>query len=241
MPRQHNVFISWSGLRSKAVAEALREWLPTVIQTAKPFMSETDIDKGSRGLDEVVRALEGIKVGIVCLTPENLDERWILYEAGALSKTIDDKTRLCTYLLGNLQPQHIRQPLGMFQHTRASQVYTKKLVHTINSSISDDPVSESHLDKIFDKLWPELQKSIEGAPGPDQIVDARRSPDEVLAEILELSRAAANSRKQVEWMDQYVPVLRQLFPFLEQVIKAAQAGAPIQPPPALTKEEDQPR
>ncbi len=227
MPRQYNVFISWSGVRSKTIAEALREWLPTVIQTAKPFMSETDIEKGSRGLDEVVRALEGIKVGIICLTPENLDERWILYEAGALSKTIDDKTRLCTYLLGNLQPQNIRQPLGMFQHTRANRDETRKLIHTINSSISDDPVSEPHLGKIFEKLWPELQKSIEGVPSPDQIVDAKRSPDEVLAEILELSRAAASGRKQVEWMDQYVPVLRQLFPFLEQVIKAAQAGAPI--------------
>jgi hypothetical protein len=78
MARQFNVFLCWSGARSKAVAEGLREWLPTVVQTANPFMSETDIDKGSRGLSEVVKALEGIKVGIVCLTPENLDERWIL-------------------------------------------------------------------------------------------------------------------------------------------------------------------
>jgi hypothetical protein len=72
MTKQYNLFISWSGARSKAIAETLREWLPTVIQTAKPFMSDTDIDKGSRGLTELVRALEGIKVGIVCLTPENL-------------------------------------------------------------------------------------------------------------------------------------------------------------------------
>ena len=65
MPSRYNVFISWSGARSRAIADALREWLPAVIQTARPFMSETDIDKGSRGLDEIVRALEGIKVGII--------------------------------------------------------------------------------------------------------------------------------------------------------------------------------
>jgi hypothetical protein len=83
---KHNVFISWSGQRSKWAAEALREWLRLVLQAARPWMSGEDIDKGSRGLDEVSRALEGMKIGIICLTPENLDERWILYEAGALSK-----------------------------------------------------------------------------------------------------------------------------------------------------------
>jgi hypothetical protein len=232
MAKQHNIFISWSGARSKAIAEALREWLPAVIQAAKPFMSDTDIDKGSRGLNEVIKALEGMRVGIVCLTPENLNEPWILYEAGALSKTIDDKTRLCTYLLGGLQFQDIRQPLGMFQHTKANKEETWKLIRTINSSISDDPVSDSNLKTIFEKMWPELEKTIGNMPSPDQVVEAKRSPDEMMAEILELSRAAANSRKQVEWLDQYAPLIKQFFPLLEQVIKGAQTagqGPPAQP------------
>jgi hypothetical protein len=103
MTEEYNVFISWSGHRSEWVAKAMRNWLPLVLQSAKPWMSEADIDKGSRGLVEVSSKLVGMKVGIVCLTPENLNEPWILYEAGALSKAIDDKTRLCTYLLGGLQ------------------------------------------------------------------------------------------------------------------------------------------
>ena len=198
MTKQYNLFISWSGARSKAIAETLREWLPTVIQTAKPFMSDTDIDKGSRGLTELVRALEGIKVGIVCLTPENLSEPWILYEAGALSKTIDDRTRLCTYLLGGLRSQNVRQPLGMFQHTEANKSETKKLVRTINLAISDEPVSDANLSTIFEKMWPELENRVQNMPTPGQIIEAKRSPDEMLAEILELARATANSRKQSE-------------------------------------------
>src|SRR5258708_35734875 len=98
MEGTNNVFISWSGERSKHAAEALRKWLPIVLQAAKPGISSSDIDKGSRGLDEVGKALEGMKVGIICLTPENLTAEWILYEAGALSKTLDAKTRVCTYL-----------------------------------------------------------------------------------------------------------------------------------------------
>ncbi len=230
MTKQHNVFISWSGGRSKAVAEALREWLPAVIQTAKPFMSEMDIDKGSRGLNEVVKALEGIKVGITCLTPENLQEPWILYEAGALSKTIDDKTRLCTYLLGGLQFQDISPPLGMFQHTKANKDETRKLIRTINSSISDDPVSDPNLNTIFEKMWPELEKTIQNLPSPGELIEAKRSLDEMLAEILELSRATANIRKQSEWIDEYAPLLRKFFPLLEQAIKGAQTAPQIAPP-----------
>src|SRR5262249_35845537 len=113
MSKAHNVFISWSGQRSRFVADVLRNWLPMIVQAAKPWMSDTDIDKGSRGLHEIGRGLDGMKVGIVCLTPENLNVPWVLYEAGALSKTIDNKTRLCTYLLASLQFQDVKPPLGM--------------------------------------------------------------------------------------------------------------------------------
>ena len=37
------VFISWSGTRSKALAVALKEWLPLILQYAKPWVSDKDI------------------------------------------------------------------------------------------------------------------------------------------------------------------------------------------------------
>jgi len=42
------VFISWSVQRSAAVADALRYWLPKVIQALEPWMSADDIEKGIR-------------------------------------------------------------------------------------------------------------------------------------------------------------------------------------------------
>jgi hypothetical protein len=189
-------------------------------------MSEADVDKGSRGLREVVNALEGMTLGIVCLTPENLEARWILYEAGALSKTIDDKTRLCTFLLGGLRPQDIKAPLGMFQATRAEKVDTRRLVHTINKTVSEEPLSEGKLDQVFEAMWPNLEGQLRCLPPAETDVEFRRSVEEMVAEILEITRADANRRKQTEWMDEYTPTMKEFFPLVTQIIAAAkQAGA----------------
>ena len=42
------VFISWSGTRSKALANALHKWLPMVLQYVEPWVSDSDIDAGER-------------------------------------------------------------------------------------------------------------------------------------------------------------------------------------------------
>ena len=52
------VFISWSGKRSKALAAHLREWLPLALSHVKPWMSDTDIAAGSRWEQEVTKKRE---------------------------------------------------------------------------------------------------------------------------------------------------------------------------------------
>jgi hypothetical protein len=79
-----NVFIGWSGERSRAVALALREWIPNVIQAANPWMSEEDISKGSTWTSELVVQLGQACFGIICVTPENREALWLAFEAGAL-------------------------------------------------------------------------------------------------------------------------------------------------------------
>jgi hypothetical protein len=91
-----NIFISWSKERAKAAAAALHAWLPNVIQSTRPWMSDKDIDKGTVWLDELKEALSSLKHGIFCLTPENVNEAWLLYEAGVISKTLDKKARVWT-------------------------------------------------------------------------------------------------------------------------------------------------
>jgi hypothetical protein len=183
----HNVFISWSGERSKGAADALRGWLPIILQAARPWMSDTDIEKGSVGLDAVATAL-GMKVGVICLTPENLKAEWILFESGALSKAFDDRTRVCTYLLGGLHRGDVKPPLGMFQATTADREDTRKLVHTVNRHL-DVAVPEPGLDELFDMMWPKLEAKLAALPKPSGAAPPKRPVEDMVAEVLELTRA----------------------------------------------------
>jgi hypothetical protein len=158
------VFLTWSGERSNAVARALREWLPLVIQDLHPWMSESDVEKGTRWSTEVAQQLQEAKVGIICLTAENLDEPWINFEAGALSKLTD--SYVCTYLF-ELSPGQVKDPLAQFQATK----------------------SEKQLETSFDKWWPDLEARFRQASSmPNKDKRPKRSADDMLEEVLQISR-----------------------------------------------------
>lgn len=113
------VFLSWSGSRSEAVARALRSWLPDVLQAVEPWLSSSDIQAGARWASELELQLQESGVGIICLTPENLTAPWVLFEAGALSKSLGS-AYVCPYLYG-FSPSELHGPLVQFQATPATR------------------------------------------------------------------------------------------------------------------------
>src|ERR1043165_1194771 len=148
------VFLSWSGEQSKAVAEALHDWLPNVLQSIEPWMSGSDIDAGARWSAEVTEKLSEVKFGIICLTEENLNRPWILFEAGALSKTIE-KTYVCPYLYG-IESSTVQWPLAQFQSKKSNKSETKELLQTMNLALGDPPLDKERFDRSFEKWWPDL-------------------------------------------------------------------------------------
>ena len=131
------IFVSWSGPRSAAVAEALKEYLPVINNAFDLWLSSDDIEKGSRSTLEIAKALTAAKAGIICLTPNNLTAPWILFEAGGIAKTVDE-TRACTILI-DLQPSDVSKPLGEFQHTRLNEKELLKLVKDLNNAADRAP------------------------------------------------------------------------------------------------------
>jgi hypothetical protein len=57
------VFISWSGARSKAVAELLNDWNKCVLQAAKPWISTQDIDRGTIWFNQIQMQLQDTSMG----------------------------------------------------------------------------------------------------------------------------------------------------------------------------------
>lgn len=180
------IFLSWSGERSKAVAEALHDWLPKVIQSIQPWMSAVDIDRGARWSADIAGELENTRIGILCMTPENLEATWIHFEAGALSKTIA-KTFVCPYLF-QVEPTDLKGPLVQFNAAKAQKDDTKKLLLTINSGL-DIPLEGSVVSESFEVWWPKLEERLNGIPAQQVKAKHERPQRELLEEILDLVRA----------------------------------------------------
>jgi hypothetical protein len=181
------VFISWSKDKSKLTAEAFNKWLPKVIQAIEPWISP-DIEKGKRWSPEINENLENSKIGIFCLNQENLNEPWILFEAGAMAKTKD--AHVCTFLL-DISPTDVQQPLGQFQHTKYEKEDIKKLVYTINTALekcNEKALKKEVLDEAFDKYWVDLDEDLKKIikNKPSNLI--KRPERELLEEILEILR-----------------------------------------------------
>ena len=187
------IFVSWSDPQSKIIAESLDKWLPKVFQSVETFFSP-NIEKGTRGGDEINVALEGTSFGIICLTPGSLKSNWIHYEAGALAKTTSDpKTRIWTLLQG-LRHSDVEQPLAQFQHTLAEKEDIFRLVGSINKSL-EKPLLSENLRETFETWWPKLDTKLKEASalessGQNTVSGlGKRSDREVMDEILEILRS----------------------------------------------------
>lgn len=188
-----HVFISWSGEPSKSLAEAIREWLPTMLQDVEPYFTPADIEKGAKWDNEISKHLEQSKFCIIALTRESLNSNWIMFEAGAISRSVE-KARICTILFA-IEATDLPGPLASFQWTKFTKEDIYKLVKTINSNL-EKPIPQNALDKTFDKMWPDLEqivRKIMSGAGSSPKPPARSERD-LLEEVLGLCRLMAGQQ-----------------------------------------------
>jgi hypothetical protein len=183
-----DVFISWSGTRSEAVAQALRDCLPLVIQVLRPWISVSDIEKGTRWSTEFASSLEKCSVGIICLTPKNLNAPWLLFEAGAISKKLEN-TYVIPYLF-EFNPAQLAGPLTQFQAVKSEKEDTRSLLQTINRALGEGALGEVVLEQAFEKWWPDLEAIFQAIPPPEEDSAPQRADRELLAHISQMAEKA---------------------------------------------------
>ena len=156
------VFLSWSGEASHAIAKALRDWLPSVIIFADPWLSSEDIEKGTRWSPEIAAQIGASQFGIICVVPGNLTEPWLNFEAGAISTSVETATHVAPLLVG-LSASQIKGPLAQFQLTEFTKDDMRRLIHSINKNALE-PMNSDLLNRTFDLCWPGLKSKVEAVP-----------------------------------------------------------------------------
>ena len=186
------VFISWSGQDSKKLGEALRDWLPGVLQLVTPYFTPSDIEKGTRWSTDISRELSESQIGILCVTRDNIHNDWILFEAGALSKSLE-KSHVCPVLFG-ITNTDLAGPLKQFQTTEFEKGDIHRLLGVINGRSGENKLPQKTLDTVFEKWWPDLEGKVNQILAevgkPEEPI---RSDRELLEEILQLSRVTSRS------------------------------------------------
>jgi len=151
------VFVSWSGDRSGHVASALSVLLKATMPGVPAWTSQQDLDLGHPWHDTLRRVLDTSQYGILCLTPENLNAPWLLFEAGAISKSIE-AAHVVPYLL-NVKGADLAPPLSLFQGVAADEDGTWRLVKSVASTLAR-PLDEAGLRSAFDVHWPAFRDRI---------------------------------------------------------------------------------
>lgn len=175
------VFISWSGSRSKDLANALRQWLPMVLQYVEPWVSDKDISAGERWAQAIAGELEASNFGIICITPENLNSEWILFESGALSKSMLD-AKVIPLVFG-LELSDLSGPLSQFQAQKVEESGVMEVVKAINK-VAEKPASQLIVDQLVPTLWPQLQETLSKIPAIAPTEKHKRPSHEILEELV---------------------------------------------------------
>lgn len=192
------IFLSWSGELSRRVAAALDDWLPSVIQSVGTFVSQSDIESGSRWAEVLFRELDTLSFGIACLTKQNATAPWINFESGALAKRVTS-AKVVPFLFEMRESDlPARHPFTQFQYVAYRQGQDNratmfKLLKDINQA-NDTQLNDAQLTRSFESFWPRLETKLTelaqqaptllGHAGQEEKVDV----EAVLEELLDLTR-----------------------------------------------------
>jgi hypothetical protein len=164
-----SVFLCWSGTRSKTIAEAVKDLLISEKRfelTEEVVFISGGIEKGATWFQSIVEALTTSRVGIVCLTTENLHNPWLHFEAGALSRALDDNGppgqppkaadgRLLIPLLHGVSAAEMTGPLSAYQATYTSRADLASMLSRVGEVLEKPGTCA-----LTDDQWEQFQSKL---------------------------------------------------------------------------------
>lgn len=182
------VFISWSK-NSCEFAGTLKAVMRQLFDTVETFYSPA-IPAGAKWLNQIEAELTDTNFGIICVTRENQLEQWLNYEAGALSRQVEDRReRLGVLLLDFDDMNDVSGPFANFQMKMATLEDFKSLMRSLNEI--GPSIAEDVLDERVDTHWPKLEAELMKLKKSDRgsTIPKRRDMHDKIDELLALVRA----------------------------------------------------
>lgn len=183
-------------------------------------MSKTDIHSGQRWSAELAGELELANFGLICVTSDNKDKTWLLFEAGSLAKSLSGRV---VPLLFDMHLADLSGPLAQFQAEEMSQDSMRSVVTSIHRCLPESRLSPEVVFRSFDKFWPDLEHGLEALRNEDGVTDVRSArPDrdileEILVAIRRIESAESDFRSGAGARASQVRIL-----WLEDLVRAAE-------------------
>jgi hypothetical protein len=154
------IFISWFDEKSQAVADALGDWIPSVIQAVETSVASEDIRKGTKWLQEVTTELSQSSSTILCIISSNLGDPWLNFEMGVLSTSLD-MSKVIPLFIGAERSELDDGPLARFSSAVFDKNDIYQMMEMINASVGKGKITKGRLRNTFDVWWPKLVQDVE--------------------------------------------------------------------------------
>jgi hypothetical protein len=158
-------------------------------------MSDEEIGSGARWNDAIADSLDKTNAGIICITRMNQHAPWLMFEAGALAKSV--KTARVVPLCVDLPLSDVR-PLASLQGRSLDREDMRRLVHDLNQR-TEKPLEKDRLDRVLDRAWPDLETDIGNALQGRSPLGTQRPTADMLAELINTTRRIERTGEIYGW------------------------------------------
>jgi nucleoside 2-deoxyribosyltransferase len=147
--------ISYSGTRSKIVAEALRLLLQRSIPKIEVLLPGTDIALRDSWRKSISSNLKTIDVAIIVVTQENIERAWVTYEVGYITA---HQKRIVPFLF-DVPTSRLSFPLASFLAVTSNKDSIFRLITQLALEAKLN-VDTKNIEKSFDAAWREFENSL---------------------------------------------------------------------------------